>query len=549
MSGIAGLRGTGDWGTDERPKDFRESILFYSPNGTAPIFALTSKAGKKTVTDPEYAWWAESNTLIRLTVSGALASGDSTVTVSSADPTSSTMDVAYGTATHLKPGDLLLVEKTDQVTFDNEIIQVDTVLSDTQFTALRGAAGTTAASIANAANLTVIGSAYAEGTGAPRATSKNPIKFTNYIQIFKDSYEITGTADNTTARTGSAWSNDKKRKLFKHSQDIEWAFMFGRKSEQTGENGKPLRFLGGLREQIPSSRTTVFSVATTAATFADAVSPVFDFDLGGGDTRMGFMGNFARVEMGKIIQGTTGIRMELGNIIKIWGIAFQEFVMPMGRLLLKSHPLLSQHARYKKSMFVVDFAAVKYVTMKGRPDGKTFDDVQNKDEDVPARLHPLRLFRNGGWRRALLCVCWEYLLYLVRFLGGGMVPPPLDDRKVRAMARMNVEGAELYDCIIKKGNRFGTAVLTLTGTTAIAADGPQVLFLDPGGSARNVTLWASPQRGDWVLIVNTADAAEVITVQTSAAGALTPAITPTQSESALVIYDGTAWHGMVMLGA
>lgn len=25
MAAIAGLRGTGDWGTDERPKDFRES--------------------------------------------------------------------------------------------------------------------------------------------------------------------------------------------------------------------------------------------------------------------------------------------------------------------------------------------------------------------------------------------------------------------------------------------------------------------------------------------------------------------------------------------
>jgi hypothetical protein len=382
MSGIAGLRGTGDWGTDERPKDFRESILFYSPNGSAPIFALSSKAGKKTVSDPEYAWWAESNTLIRVVNSGSLLSTDTTITVSSVDPTATTMDAAYGTATHLKPGDLLLVEKVDQVTFDNEIVQVDTVLSDTQFTAVRGSAGTVAAAIANGIQLTVIGSAYAEGTSAPRAVSKNPVKFLNYIQIFKDSYEITGTADNTTARTGSAWSNDKKRKLFKQSTDIEWAFMFGRKSEQTGDNGKPLRFLSGLREQIPATRTTVFSTATTAATFADAVSPVFDFDLGGGDTRMGFMGNTARAEMGKVIQGTTGIRMELGTIIKIWGIAFQEFVMPMGRLLLKSHPLLSRHGRYNKSMFVVDFSAVKYVTMKGRPDGRTFDDVQNKDEDV-----------------------------------------------------------------------------------------------------------------------------------------------------------------------
>ena len=47
MSGVAGLRGSGDWGTDERPKNFREGILRFNPRGTAPIFALTSKAGSK----------------------------------------------------------------------------------------------------------------------------------------------------------------------------------------------------------------------------------------------------------------------------------------------------------------------------------------------------------------------------------------------------------------------------------------------------------------------------------------------------------------------
>lgn len=392
MSAVAGLRGSGDWGTDERPKSFRESILFFSPDGDAPIFGLTSKAGKKTVTDPEFAWWAESNNLFRLQINLAAgyAAGDTSIIVDSADPTSSTMTALYGTATHLKQGDLLLVEKTDQVTFDNEIVMVDTVMSDTQLTIVRGVAGTTAASIADDTFLTLIGSAYAEGTAAPRATSKNPVKFSNYIQIFKDSYELTGTADKTEARTGNAWSNDKKRKSFKHAADIEFAIMFGRKSESAtgGDNGKPIRYMGGLREQIPQAtpanggRTTVFSSAVSAATFADAVSPVFDFDLGGGNTRIGMMGNKARTEMGKVIQGTTGIRMELGNVIKVFGMDFQEFIMPMGRLLLKSHPLLSRHPRYQSSMFVLDFAAIKYVTMKGRPDGKFNDDVQAKDEDV-----------------------------------------------------------------------------------------------------------------------------------------------------------------------
>lgn len=382
MSGIAGLRGSGNWGTDERPKSFRESILFFSPNGDAPVFALTSKAGKKTVTDPEFSWWAESQNLVRLQVNGALASGDTTVTVDSADPTSTTMGAAYGTATHLKPGDLLLVEPSaDNATFNHELIEVVSVISDTQFTVARGAGGTSAASISDNVYLLLIGSAYAEGTGAPSAVSRNPTKFYNYTQIFKDSYELSGTAEATDVRTGDPWSNDKKRKMFDHARSIEMAIMFGRKAETTGDNGKPKRFMGGLREFIPSSNTTVFSAAVTAATFMAALEPAFNFDLGGGDTRIGFIGNYARIELGKVIQASTGIRMELGNVIKMWGIDFQELIMPQGRLLMKSHPLMSQHAIYKKAMFVLDFSAIKYVALKGR-DTKVTDDVQTKDEDV-----------------------------------------------------------------------------------------------------------------------------------------------------------------------
>lgn len=383
MSGIAGLRGTGDWGTDERPKNFREKILFVSPNGNSPIFGLTSKAGKYSVNDPEFAWWAEAQNLIRLVVNGALASSDTLVTVNGVDPTSTTLSALYGAATNLKPGDILMVEpSTDNATYNSEFIEVDSVISDTQFTVRRGAGGTTPGSISNAGGLTLIGSAYSEGSAAPRAVSRNPVKFKNYIQIFKDSYELTGTANETFARTGPAWSNDKKRKMFDHSKAIEMSFLWGQSAEVTGDNGKPKRFMGGLRTFIPATNTTVFGAPVTAASFSDAIAPAFNFDLGGGDTRIGFCGNTARTEMGKVIQATTGIKIELGNPVKVFGIDFQEFILPMGRLLLKSHPLLSQHPLYKKSMFVLDFSVIKYTTMKGRPDAKVMDDVQLKDEDV-----------------------------------------------------------------------------------------------------------------------------------------------------------------------
>lgn len=382
MSGIAGLRGTGDWSTDERPKNFRDNILFINPNGDAPIFALTGRAKKKTTNDPEFHWWAEGNKIVRLQVNGALAASDTTVTVDSVDPTATTMAANYGTATHLKPGDILLVEPAaDNATFDHELVVVESVLSDTSFIVSRGFGGTSAAAIADDRWLLLIGSAYAEGTDAPRAVSRNPTKFSNYTQIFKDTYELTGTADETEVRTGSPWSNDKKRKTFDHARAIEWSMMFGRASESVGENGKPLRTMAGLRAQIPAANVTVFGTAVTANSFTDAIGPAFAFDMGGGDTRVAFMGNAARLEMSKVIQATTGVSVEVRPGFRSWGMMFEEWFTPLGRLLVKTHPLMTMHPLYKKSAFVLDFGSISYVPMRNR-DTKTKDDVQTKSEDL-----------------------------------------------------------------------------------------------------------------------------------------------------------------------
>lgn len=382
MSGIAGLRGTGNWGTDERPKSFREGILRFNPNGTAPLFALTSKAKKRVVSDPEFGWWAEGTSLIRLQVNGTKAATDNLIEVDSADPTTATLGANYGTATHLKPGDVLLVEPTaDNATFNHELIRVETVLSDTQFTVQRGAGGTTAATIADNVWLTVISSAYAEGTGVPRAVSRNPLKYNNFTQIFKDTYELTGTADKTKLRTGQAWSEDKRRKANDHAQKIEMALLFGRKAETVGENGKPLRYTGGLREFIPASNTTVFGAAVTPSSFLTAIAPIFDFDTGAGDTRIAFAGAEAMLQLGLVMNAATNVRFNQDSHTKVYGVNFQEAVLPMGRLLFKIHPLLSRHGLYRKSIFITDFDSISYVHPAER-DTRAFDDVQTKDEDV-----------------------------------------------------------------------------------------------------------------------------------------------------------------------
>lgn len=383
MAGIAGLRGTGNWGTDERPKNFRESILWMNPNGSAPLFALTSKAKKRIVDDPEFSWWDEPNNIYRLQVNGALTSSDTTVVVDTADPTATTLSTAWGTATHLKPGDLLMVEPAaDNATFNPEVIEVVSVSSDTTFTVKRGRAGTSAASISNDVYLLLIGSAYAEGTAAPSAVSRNPVKYYNYTQIFKDSYELSGTADSTRARTGSPWSNDKKRKMFDHSLKIEMSMLFGQRSEGTGDNGKPLRTMGGIRSQIPSETTTVFGAAVTVSSFLDAVYKVFNWDTPAGDERIAFCGNLALNELNKVVQSNANTEIQFGGIVETYGMKFREFVLPQGRILLRTHPLLNRHPTlYGKSMWILDFDSINYVALKDR-DTKTKDNVQSDDEDV-----------------------------------------------------------------------------------------------------------------------------------------------------------------------
>jgi hypothetical protein len=381
MSAVAGLRATGDFGTDERPKDFREMILWRNPKGTAPIFALTARAKKRVTTDPEFKWWNEPNDNVRLQVSVEAGSTVTTITVDSSDPTAANFERVWGTATHLKAGDVLIVEKTETSTYDNELIEVVSVLSDTQFVVKRGVANTVAATIPNDAYLTLIGSAYAEGTDAPPATARNPIQFYNYCQIFKDTYELSNTADKTTYRTGNPWSNDKKRKTFDHARNIEWGILLGKRYETTGDNGKPKRYMGGLRTFIPEQNQTVFGVNITVNTFLDAVYPVFDYDTPAGDERIGFCGNSALNALNKAIQADSNSDINFEGPVEVFGMNFRKFVMPQGTLYLKTHPLLNRHTTWTKSMYVMDFDAIRYVHMKDR-DTKSKDDVQTDSEDV-----------------------------------------------------------------------------------------------------------------------------------------------------------------------
>lgn len=85
---------------------------------------------------------------------------------------------------------------------------------------------------------------------------------------------------------------------------------------------------------------------------------------------------------------------------------------------------------------------------------------------------------------------------------------------------------------------------TLAGTKTLVVSDATNQVLDPGGSARTVTLPnEAASKGKLFHIANTADAAEVITLKSSDGN--TTIATPTQNETAYVWCDGTTWRAIV----
>lgn len=387
MPAVAGLRGTGtaDWATDERPKNFREMILWRDPNGMTPLTALMSKMAEESVDDPEFAWYEEELKPIRIKVSAIATTGQAALTIDTAED---------ATALDLVAGDLLMVEKLEVAAsaYPFEIVEVSADPSASNaLTVTRGAANTTAntAQIITNAFLLKIGSAYEEGSGAPESTSRKPSKYFNYTQIFKTTYRLTNTAKETRFRTGDPVKNDKKRKMFDHATALELAMLFGTKHETTGSGNKPKRYTGGLYHYLAAAyhvtnNPCIKIWTTTAVTeedILDAVYTVFDYGYtGAGNERIGLAGNGFLNMLNKIVLADSGTRINYEGTIKVFGMELQKWVLPQGTIYLRTHPLMNVNTRFTNGCFLINPAAIKYRPLRNR-DTKFKDSVQANDDD------------------------------------------------------------------------------------------------------------------------------------------------------------------------
>jgi hypothetical protein len=368
-----GMRGTLDWVTDQRPKNWRQQILYLYPNGMMPLTALTALMGSESVDDPEYYWWTYQFSTAQGAINGVFTTPDLLNPYVGGGIAGQTLYIVISAteANRIRAGHQILLR-------DASDWRVDVVAKVTNVTI--GVIGTLAVvlleadnnspvhDLADADNYMIMGNVNPEGGEMPDPIALNPTKHYNYTQIFRTSLSITRTARKTKLRTDNDYQKAKREALEMHGIEMELAFWWGIRTERTGDNGKPERTTMGLinfiRQNAPANcddfTINADYAGTTWATsgqtwLENQLEVMFRY---GGSERLAVCGSGALLGIQRMVQANTQYNIEA--VPNKFGMDVRKFVTPFGTINFKTHPLFSYDATTRNMMVLFEPKDIKY---------------------------------------------------------------------------------------------------------------------------------------------------------------------------------------------
>ena len=366
MAAIQGLRGTGEFTSDFRPKNYRELFTLLEPNGNAPLNALLAMGSSEPTDDPEYKNFRDELPERTLKVNGAVASTSTT---------SVTIDAADDNKFAVK-GAIIVNSET------SEVMHATADTTGTTLTVTRNIGGT-AHQIADNAILFIAGFAAAEGDTSPTAISFDASVVSNFTQIFRTAFQVSNTLQSTYLRTGDKLDEAMTKALKLHMSDIERAMFFGNKHEANGSTAQPTRFTGGLLNSL----TNVVDIATQNATYGGSnagtmtedgfdsllINTVFKF---GSKQKIAFVGE----TVANHLQQYGKDRWQPTAVEGAYGVNLTRYATFAGDLMVHLHPQFRQLPHMKNAMVIIDFPYLVYRYLEGR-DTQLLENRQAVDAD------------------------------------------------------------------------------------------------------------------------------------------------------------------------
>ncbi len=388
MAGFLGMRGTGDWVADQRPLNWREMILRLYPNGAAPLTALMSKLKTESTNDPQFHWWTKSLPVQAGAVTGVYTDPGLSVAYVSGGQLGDTIYIKMAVLTlgEFRVGHQVMLRDSSDLTVDvtGEVTgRVSNGANSYLGVRLMEADDNSASNdLSDCDRIMVTGNINSEGAVIPDALAYDPTKWYNFTQIWRTPLEITGTAMETKLRTNPQAYQEAKREILElHSIEMEKSYLFGIPTETIGDNGKPKRTTLGLIPAIRGGYTGHGGDAGTVDNYPTNASYAGQTWLQGGehwlDTQLAVMFSFGKRT--KLAFCGDGALLALNRIVKAggdytftpqakstYGIDMVEWVTPLGKINLVTHPLFSYEPTMTNTMVVFEPENLKYRPLTNR---------------------------------------------------------------------------------------------------------------------------------------------------------------------------------------
>jgi len=355
---IQGIFNTAGLGTTQNlaKLSFDQMITRLMPNGTAPLFALTSYLPSETAVQVEHGYFAKSALFPFFEVTAEALAGVSEITVDS------TENVVEG-----------MVFQVNNTT--NENILVEAVIGSTTLRVRRQLGGS-GGTIAATTSAFMVGNAYEEASIRPTPLNITPRRITNLTQIFRNTWALSDTVRATQVIAGDTTMAESRADCAAlHAQSIEAALFFGKKFQGV-RKGQPFRTMDGLISIISdiNNYPESYSVpnvwkagATTNFTQLEGfLDPVFNqtTDPKVANERVLFVGGKARSVINNIGRLNSTYFIENGETS--FGLQFSTFKTSRGTFRMIEHPLFNSNPIWGATAVCVDLSSFRLAYLNGR---------------------------------------------------------------------------------------------------------------------------------------------------------------------------------------
>lgn len=338
-----------------RKGDFASGILMTMPTGSAPLLGLSAGMESVDASDTVVTWFEENHLSGRINITNNAASG---VTINVDDASQITAGLVY------------MIEAS------GEYIYVQSI-SGLVATVLRGFAGTTITAVdgsSTAEPMQRISTAYEEGSAKPTSIANLGFPRFNYMQNFRNSWDVTGTARAVEYHTGDLVAKNKRDAGIYHSEDMERAMIWGKQAIGI-QNSKPFRTMAGIQAQI-TTNVAAQGPNTTWDEIDQFLQDCFARNVKGKpNERIAFCGNTVLQVLNKIARtdgNMTQINLVPGQTD--FGMKITKWMTPYGDVSLLTHPLFNENPLWTKDLMVLHPGVMRTRYLR-----RTHEDTNDKD--------------------------------------------------------------------------------------------------------------------------------------------------------------------------